>query len=479
MANPLAKRLIAIVAACVAAGSLSAQDDDLFKQALRKLRLNDREAALSLLTEYLATNPGNEEAFDLWTKVDSDEWMIMVNEGGEFAKIAKHLMTLASSGRREISRDADKIRELVATATSSEDFAERTHAMAELASDHSEFAVPALIAVLGNPDEDKGQDYAMLTLQRIGSPAVLPLVEALASDSDLLRRNIAASLVHIGDPRAAGALAKLASEDKNEAVREIARAGLEKFGVAAGTNAVDIFLGDAQDYLTGVGLRGLTPSEVVWTFDDGQLVAHDVPSEVFHLELAKKAAHMAMSMDPANDAAKALLARSYLAEVAAIEETLAANPDNEAVQALSAKIPALRMVAMTTGPATLRQALTDSMRDHMVPTAVATIEALSDVETPSTIGDSPLLTALDDDASSAIGYAAALAITKVSGDSASIPDANKVVEVLSRAVNEKGRRLVKVIGGGERAETAARSASATKSDVRVTYSENANAGVQA
>lgn len=478
MANPLAKRLIAIVAACVAAGSLSAQDD-LFDQAVRKLRLNDREAALSLLTEYLASNPGNEDAFDLWTKTESDVWLMLRNEGGEFASIAKHLMTLATSGRREISRDADKIRELVEVATSAGDYSTRFRAMAELTSSHSEFAVPELVRVLGNPDEDTGQNYAMLTLQRIGSPAVLPLVETLSSDSDLLRRNVAATLVHIGDSRAAGPLAKLAAEDKNEAVREIARAGLEKFRIPAGSNAVEVFLKDAQAYLTGRGLRGLTPSEVVWTFEDGQLVAHDVPAEVFHLELAKKAAHTAMSMDPASDAAKTLLARSYLAEVAAIEESLAANPDNEALQGLSAKVPALRMVAMTTGPKTLRQALTDSLRDNMTPTAIAAIDALSDVETSATIGNSPLLTALNDSNSSAVGYAAALAITKVAGDSTTVPAAAKVVEVLGRAVSEKGRRLVKIIAADDRAKTVADNASASKSDIRVTHSGSANAGVQA
>ena len=199
---------------------------------------------------------------------------------------------------------------------------------------------------------------------------------------------------------------------------------------------------------------------------------------MFHLELAKKASHMAMSMDPANDAAKTLLARSYLAEVAAIEESLAANPNNEALQGLSAKVPALRMVAMTTGPATLRQALTDSMRDNMTPSAIAAIAALSEVETPATVGQSPLIAALNDEESSAIGYAAALAITKVSGDSATVPAASRVVEVLGRAVNEKGRRLVKVIGGGDRAATAARNASASKTDVRVAFSANATSGVQ-
>ena len=129
MANPLAKRLIAIVAACVAAGSLSAQED-LFQQAVRKLRLNDREAALSLLTEYLASNPGNEDAFDLWTKTESDVWLMLRNEGGEFESIAKHLMTMATTGRRDVSRDADKIRELVATATSNGDYSTRFRAMA-------------------------------------------------------------------------------------------------------------------------------------------------------------------------------------------------------------------------------------------------------------------------------------------------------------------------------------------------------------
>ncbi len=477
MANPLAKSLIGIVAALVAAGSVSAQED-LFNEAVRKLRTNKPDEALAKLQEYLATNPGNEEAFDLWKKTDAAVFQALVMQGGEFETIANHLMTIATMGRREISRDMDTIRGLVDTATSGGDYGARMKAISELVTSHSEFAVPALLEKLGNADDDQGQNYGLLALSHIGSPAVMPLVEALSSDDELLRRNIAAALVHIGDKRAAAALAKLASADSSEAVRDVARAGLANFGVAAGASPVDIYTRDARDYLTGVGLRGLAVSEVVWSWGDGALVAQDVPAQVYHLELAKKAAHEAMRLDPANDDAKTLLARSYLAQSAAIKDSLAANPDDEGLQALAAKIPSLNMVAMTTGPDTLRRALTESISDQMFPAAVAAIEALGNAESRDSLNGSPLLAAVTNDDAS-VGYAAALAVTKIAGGSANVPNSADVVAVLGRAVNEQGRRLIHIVGGGDIAMRAAKNASSGKGGTWVNASSNAQTGIAA
>ena len=474
MANPLAKTLIAIVAACAAGGVASAQDDALFREAVRLLRTNKPDEALEKLREFLATDPGHEEAFELWQNTDSDVWRMMLMQKGEYSTVAKHLMNLATAGRKEASRDEDAIAALVETATTSSDFGERSKAQTELAANHGEFAVPALLAVLGNSDSDDQQDLAMLALKRIGSPAVQPLVQALNSDSDLMRRNVAASLLHIGDSRCRSAMARLAAGDSNESVREIARRAMERFGVAEGAVVSNLFASDAHQYLTGAGLRGTDISEVVWTWDGG-LKSHDVPSQLYHLELAKQSAHEAMRLDPGSADAKSLLSRAYLAQAATIKESLAANPDDEAMSSMADKAGALRMVAMTTGTDTLRKAMVDSLTDHQHPVAVAAIEALGEVETPDSLGSSPLLSALDN-ADSNVAYAAALAMTNVAGASASMPNADRVVAVLGQAVTEKGRRLVKVIGGAN-SEAAAMEANSKRMGVAVDASLDAEEAV--
>lgn len=480
MANPLAKTLIAVVAALVASGAAMAQDDSLFRSAVRKLRTNDTAGALADLQAFVATNPDHEAAWQLWQDTDSAVWQMLIlqKDNPEFGTIAKHLMNLATAGQREVSRDASTINELVETATSSKDYATRTKAMLDLASDHCEFAVPSLVKALGNHDSDIGQSYAILALQKIGSPATLPLVQALRSSDDLTRRNVAAALQRLADPRAAAALAHVAATDSDESVREIARRSLAKLGVAAGATAVDLYVKDAHQYLTGTGLSGYSASEVVWTFADDELVSHDVPSELYHLELAKGSAHSAMRLDPANDSAKALLARSYLAEVAVIEESIAANPDNEGMAAAASQIESLRMVALASGKDTLRKALADSMADNMAHVAIAAADALGSVESRKDLGSSPLYAAMNS-GNSQVAYAASLAITKIANGSADIPHAAQVVATLGNAVTLEGERLVKVIGGGESAKAAVQNASSNgKGGVAADASADGRSGIR-
>ena len=167
---------------------------------------------------------------------------------------------------------------------------------------------------------------------------------------------------------------------------------------------------DARNYLSRSGVRPGERSDVVWSFRDGQLVSSDSPAAVYHLELAKSSAHAALTMAPDSEAARALVARAYMAEAAAITESLSANPDDENLAGFAAQVPALEMMAVATGLGAVRGAVQQSMADGMIAAAATGIRLLGDLESQNSLGSSPLIGALGHD-DSRIAYASALAIT--------------------------------------------------------------------
>ena len=77
---------------------------------------------------------------------------------------------------------------------------------------------------LGDANNDEKRVKYMHALTEMSTDVVLPLVAALATDDTYLRRNIALTLGHIGDPRAAAALTRTADVDSDAGVQEAARA---------------------------------------------------------------------------------------------------------------------------------------------------------------------------------------------------------------------------------------------------------------
>lgn len=445
MPKVFAKSLLGIVAVLVAAGVTSAQDpQQLFQEGVQALRLGKRAEALEKFQALLKADPSNEAAMELWKKTDQDIWSMLLIEKGEVSQIARHLMNLASMGRKARSRDEAKIKELVAQACA-DDFGVRSQAISTLVSEYGEFAVPALVEKLGNADDDKGQTHAVLTLQYLDRSATLPLVELLGHENMLVRRNAAAALAHIGDPRAAAALARVAKEDANEGVRTAAKKGLERIlGKDAGANPVDLYLADAHGYLAGKNISDRELSDVVWSLDkSGKLTATDIPAPIYALELAKKNAHAAMLLDQVNEKAQTILAQAYLAQASVIADAVAARPDDEAMKAQADKVPGLQMMAMMTGPQVLRRAVTASLNEGLVTVAAAAIKALGAAEDRENLAKSPLVAALDH-ADKRVSYSAALALT-AAAEGRAIPASAKVVSVLGQAITEEAVRVIKVI----------------------------------
>lgn len=101
-------------------------------------------------------------------------------------------------------------------------------------------AIPALIAMLGDPAAAQvapnerifPREAAVDALVTMGEPAVEPLVDALASKNSLVQQNAMRALGHIGDPRAI--LPLIAGlEDKSTETRTAAREALVAIGASA------------------------------------------------------------------------------------------------------------------------------------------------------------------------------------------------------------------------------------------------------
>lgn len=450
MASKFAKSVLAFAVAVVVGGVARAQDDA-FTQGVTLMRLGQKEAALAKFQEVLASDPSNEQALALYRSMDQDVWLMLLSEQGDIGLIAKSILERAKLERVERSRDQAAIDDLVALACGADtDAGARRDAVQKLAAHHGEFAVPALLAHLANPDDDNGQVRAIYALTQIGHTAVLPLVAALGHSSDTARLNAASALLHIGDDRAAPAMARLAQHDTHEPVRMVAQKFLAKKGLTR--SAADLYRDQAMAYLTK-GVASGAMSDVVWTLQDDKLVSMDVPAGTYGLELAKAAAHAAVEADPTNEACRSLLAQTYLAQANVIEASVAQNPDSELKQ-LEPIVGELKMTALAAGPAVLGRALSDAQRDGLVPVAVGAIEALAMADGK---GSAALQAALDS-TDSRISYAAAMALVRLSGGR-DVPQAEKVVNLLASAVAERSIRMIQVIDSNPETRRAATEAS--------------------
>jgi hypothetical protein len=455
MARSFQQSLLAAAVAVVVGGSALAQDTPL-REAVNLLRLNKTDEAVNKLREILTADPSNADALQLYQSVSQDEWYMLMTTKGEIQQIAQSILERAKVETKQRSRDQASIDELVATATAKDsDYGARQAAINKLIADHGEFAVPALVQKLGNPDDAEGQIQAIYTLSQLRSAAVLPLIEALKSGSEHVVQNAAAALHQIGDLRAAPSMAQLA-DDSRAGVSTIARKFLTKHNITG--NAVDLMLAQAGNYLKGeIPIGGF--SQVVWQLHDDKLVATDVPALLYPSELAKSVAATAVRISPASLPARSMLAQANLGQANLIESSLAKG--DESLRPLEPVAAELKIAAMATGLDALRAALDTGVREGLPAVASGAIQVLGSVENTDTIGQSSLLAALNS-SDKRIKYAAAEALVRASGG-ARVPQQEQVVAVLADAVAEESVRTIQVIAPSLDSASAVQAASSVRS----------------
>ena len=80
MAKPVANTLFGALVACVAAGALSAQPEpkEVFDEAVKQLRLNNKTGALEKFQEVIKLDPTNAQAWKLWELTDKEIWRELI-----------------------------------------------------------------------------------------------------------------------------------------------------------------------------------------------------------------------------------------------------------------------------------------------------------------------------------------------------------------------------------------------------------------
>lgn len=297
-----------------------------FNEGVDLLKRGDDAGALAKFQAVLAMDPGHDAAYELFRATEHEIWVEMLVKEGEFELVAKRLMGLAEIGRKERRDDEEAIRALLAELNTN-DVMTRVRTTRTLASDHGEYAVPLMIHALADPDNDDRRVIFMRALTDMGDDVVLPLVAALGTPDAFQRRNVALTLGYIGDPRANGALAALATGDPDAGVQAAASEALARTG--GNDNAVGqlLELGNAYHAASPSVLRPHQYSDVVWSWSGNGLVATEVPTFLYNEELAKQSFYHALRLAPGSTEALAGIARASVSEHEQLSERAAAGQD--------------------------------------------------------------------------------------------------------------------------------------------------------
>ena len=435
MARSFHQSLLAVAVALVVGGSALAQGSPL-QEAVDLLRLNKKAEAVAKLQAIIAGDPSNEEAHDMYQAVSQDEWYMLMTESGEVSKIARSILDRAKTTQRERSRDEDAINALVATATDgSNNYGTRQAAVSTLVSAHGEFAVPVLVAILGDADNSDGQIHAISVLSQLHSVAVLPLIESLKSSNDLAVQNVCAALHLIGDARALPILTYLANDDRVN-ISTIAKKFVAKKG--ANGDALSQLLAQSNSYLRGnVPVGGF--SKVVWTLVDDKLISTDVPALLYPTELAKSAAGDAARIAPESTDARSAVVAANLAQASLIDSSIAAG--DETVSGMEGIAAELRIAALASGTDAMRAALDAAVKQGVAPVAIEAISAMAEI---GVLADKTTLVAALQSTDKRIKYAAADAMVRSSTGS-DVPMLTSVVAALAQAVTEESVNTIHMI----------------------------------
>ena len=301
------------------------QDD--FQEGVQLLKQGRRAEALAAFQKVLAGDPSNEEAYELWKATDEELFLDMLVAGGEYERVASRFLDRARLGRVERRNDASAISDLVNALKVAEGASDRRATISKLSAEHGEYAVPRLVRALADASDSDWRITAMHALTEMDTDVVLPLVAALGTEDAYQRANIAMVLGYIGDPRAAAALTHQVEIDQDSKVRRAAQEAASRCGASG--SAASMFLAMGEDYHFGRAnvLRSFDYSDVVWSWDGGDLAGNPVPRSIYNSALAKAAYYNALSLEPGSIEALAGIARSSV-DIASKLSSLAQNGED-------------------------------------------------------------------------------------------------------------------------------------------------------
>jgi HEAT repeat protein len=438
MRRPLA--CVAILAA-LSVTSFAQDLQGTFEEGVELLKRGNDAEALRKFQQCLAMDPSNEEAWELFQSTESQVWLDLLGEGGDYARVAARLMEIGKVGRKERQNDEEAIRALIGQ-LGTDDVVARMKAIHTLAADHGEYAVPQLLYALADPDADDRRVIHMQALTKMGGDVVMPLVAALDSSDAYLRRNVCLVLGYIGDPRGGAFLAATAASDADEGVRNAAAEAAAKCGASGNAVAGLLELGNAWHHSDPSVLMPHQVSDVTWSWDGTRLVPTEVPRSLHNEELAKRAFYAALRLNPASNEALAGVARAVTSEQGDLAARAARGED---VAEWQERLAADQLAVQVAGAKALDLALMWALENGDDVAATGLCRALGGSATGPTAG---LQRALETRSSGAIRGEAAVALGSIAfhtGRAASGP----VVDALAEAAARDVLQLVAIIDGDD------------------------------
>ncbi len=208
----------------------------------------------------------------MWENVEQQTITDMLVSRGDGGRAGRALLGLARLGRQEIVADPGKAQEVVDRLMGGDEM-ERQKAMLDLTATYGSWAVPALVGPLGDRSSTDHRVYAIQALVHLGDSAVLPLVQVLKSDDVTTRRNAAAVLGDLKDPRAAAALAWMAKDDADDVAKQVAAEALGKLALNGNNDAATLSRALAESFFRGDAdvIKPYASPSVIWEWKDGKL----------------------------------------------------------------------------------------------------------------------------------------------------------------------------------------------------------------
>ena len=345
------------------------------------------------------------------------------------------------AGRTSVIRNADRLKESIALLQGTT--RQRLLAKERLA-EAGEYAVPHLLRTLHNSSDSRSARNVKEMLAYIGKDAVLPLSIALPHIDDESQILIARVLGEIGYSHCSPALVALINGDQvAPKVRQAANAALNRIGIdkkATLTTLQTIVAMQFYGRETSVLPEAVAGINIFWVWDPtDQLIAQDVPEEVYDDVMAMYFASEALASDPENAGAMSVFVAANLRRDRELEGR------NDLVYGNLPYSPAF--YATVFGPEIAQHVLARAISDFDTPLALDAITALSKTAgADSLIGgvDKPLVRALNYP-DRRVQYEAAMTLASTlptmgfSGD-------YRVVPILASAVRSGGDMFAIVIG---------------------------------